>query len=507
MITRLKIKGFKNLANVDVRFGAFTCIAGSNAVGKSNLFDAIQFLSNLADHSLIKAATSVRDETSDVRSIFRKYTEKGTVVVNYLDEMSFEVEMIVPKEGIDDLGQDAQAAATFLNYKLTLAYKKDNGLSSLGGLEIVNEELIRVRHGKIEDVLPFPHSKEWQKSVIYGQKSDPFISTDASGDNRTISLHQGGKQGGRPIARLAKTLPRTVLSSATSAENPTVVLARNEMRSWRLLQLEPSSLRKPDNFSVLNTPVKLGEDGSHLPATLYHLAQLNKNGGKNSSKIKIADPYGMVATKLTQLIDDVYSVEIDRDDQRQLLTLQVKDKNEIPYPARDLSDGTLRFLALTVIELDTTTQGVLCLEEPENGIHPARIPAILELLEGIAVDANYKSGEDNPLRQVIVNTHSPAVVQQVQDDSLLVAELRGKEVKFGCLLDTWRARISGVPTVPKGKLLAYLNPVAEANPSKREILVEIKSELEKRKRRRVIDREDLRQFSLFSQDDLVNSNE
>jgi hypothetical protein len=38
------VKGFKNLKEVDVRFGPFTCIAGGNAVGKSNLFDAISSL-------------------------------------------------------------------------------------------------------------------------------------------------------------------------------------------------------------------------------------------------------------------------------------------------------------------------------------------------------------------------------------------------------------------------------------------------------------------------------
>ncbi len=507
MLTRLKVKGFKNLADVDVRFGAFTCIAGSNGVGKSNLFDAIRFLSDLADHSLIQSATSVRDETSDVRSIFRKYTDKKTVEVNYLDEMSFEAEMIIPQKGVDDLGQEAKAAATFLQYSLKLAYRKDNGFSTLGGLEIIHEELKRVRHSKIDEVLPFPHTNKWRKSVIEGGKSEPFIQLEDDGGNRIIALHQGGKSGGRPIRRIAKTLPRTVLSSATSAENPTVVLARNEMRSWRLLQLEPSSLRKPDNFNVLNAPVKLGEDGSHLPATLYHLKQREKNG-TTSAKNKVADTYGMVAAKLSQLIEDVYSVEIDRDDQRQLLTLQVKDRNQIPYPARDLSDGTLRFLALTVIELDPTTQGVMCLEEPENGIHPARIPAMLELLEGIAVDVNSESGEDNPLRQVIVNTHSPAVVQQVNDDSLLVAELREKEVRFGCLPDTWRASVSNVPTVSKGKLLAYLNPVGETNITRHDLLTEIKSDMEKSKikRRRVIDREDLKQFLLFPQEELETLN-
>jgi AAA15 family ATPase/GTPase len=62
MLTRLKISGFKNLYNVDVRFGPFTCIAGTNGVGKSNLFDAIGFLSKLANCSLVEAALSVRDE-------------------------------------------------------------------------------------------------------------------------------------------------------------------------------------------------------------------------------------------------------------------------------------------------------------------------------------------------------------------------------------------------------------------------------------------------------------
>lgn len=512
MLTRLKVKGFKNLVDVDIRFGAFTCIAGSNGVGKSNLFDAIRFLSDLADHSLISAATSVRDETSDVRSIFRKYTDKEKIELNYLNEISFEAEMIIPQKGYDDLGQEAQAAATFLVYSLKLAYRKDNGFSSLGGLEIIHEELRRIRHSKIDEVLPFPHSTEWRKSVIYGGKSEPFIETEEGG-NRIIVLHQMSNQidkssGKRPIRRKAKTLPQTVLSTVRSTENPTVVLARNEMRSWRLLQLEPSALRKPDNFSLLNTPFQLGEDGSHLPATLYHLKQLEKNGSPTSAENKIADTYGMVAAKLSQLIEDVYSVEIDRDDQRQLLTLQVKDRNQIPYPARDLSDGTLRFLALTVIELDPTTQGVMCLEEPENGIHPARIPAMLELLEGIAVDVNDAAGGDNPLRQVIVNTHSPAVVQQVNDDSLLVAELREKEVRFACLPDTWRASVSDVPTVSKGKLLAYLNPVAETNTTRHDLLTEIRSEIEKNKpkKRRVIDREDLKQFLLFPPEELERLN-
>src|SRR6266496_485469 len=73
MLTRLKVTGFKNLVDVDVQFGPFTCIAGANGVGKSNLLDAIAFLSALAVKPLLDSALSIRDDggrTGDVRSLF-----------------------------------------------------------------------------------------------------------------------------------------------------------------------------------------------------------------------------------------------------------------------------------------------------------------------------------------------------------------------------------------------------------------------------------------------------
>jgi AAA15 family ATPase/GTPase len=48
MLTHLEAHGFKNLVDVRAEFGAFTCIAGANGVGRSNVFDAIEFLPHLA---------------------------------------------------------------------------------------------------------------------------------------------------------------------------------------------------------------------------------------------------------------------------------------------------------------------------------------------------------------------------------------------------------------------------------------------------------------------------
>ncbi len=156
MLTRLKVSGFKNLVDVDVRFGPFTCIAGPNGVGKSNLFDAIRFLSDLADRPLAEAAQAVRgDENgkrlSDVRSLFWRCGDQ------YESTMSFEAEMIVPSSGQDDLGEEAEATSTFLRYSLVLAYRKDESLASLGSIEILEECLKYLKKGNASDNLLFDH--------------------------------------------------------------------------------------------------------------------------------------------------------------------------------------------------------------------------------------------------------------------------------------------------------------------------------------------------------------
>ena len=492
MITRLKVNGFKNLVDVDLRFGPFTCIAGINGVGKSNLFDAIRFLSALASRPLTEAALSIRAEggsASDLRNLFHRIGR------NYADRMSFRVEMIVPPEAVDDLGQTGKATNTMLRYALELGYRRDkHNFTSPGSLEILKEELSHIKKGEAVKHLLFKHSaKEWRNTVLQASRRVPyFISTGGQGDARIIKLHQDGGSSGRPLPRSAANLPRTVLSAANAAESPTVLCARREMESWRILQLEPSALRKPDE---INAPSHLTIDGEHLPATLYRLSQTPFNNIETAISNK--DPefiFAKVANRLRTLIGDVSRVWVDRDDKREILTLQVIEKDGTEHPARSLSDGTLRFLALSVLELDAATKGVLCLEEPENGIHPERIPAMLQLLQDIAIDPNEPVDETNPLRQVIANTHSPAVVSEVPDGSLLIAETKEdmnddrsfKKVNFSCLSNTWRTKApEKTSIVSKGKLMAYLNPASPPN------LKPV------RRMKRVVDRNDLQMLLPF----------
>ena len=52
MITKLEISGFKSFKDFSIEFSPFTVIAGKNASGKSNLFDALELLSRCANCDL-----------------------------------------------------------------------------------------------------------------------------------------------------------------------------------------------------------------------------------------------------------------------------------------------------------------------------------------------------------------------------------------------------------------------------------------------------------------------
>jgi recombinational DNA repair ATPase RecF len=151
MLTRLKVDGFKNLVGADVRFGPFTCIAGANGVGKSNLFDAIRFLSLTANHSLLESALRVRDEAgqnNEVRGLFHRIGSEST------GQISFEAEMIVPQQAVDDLGQAGKATTTFLRYSLVIRLRPGsaNG-AGVNPLEIIHERLEHIKKGDAHEHL------------------------------------------------------------------------------------------------------------------------------------------------------------------------------------------------------------------------------------------------------------------------------------------------------------------------------------------------------------------
>jgi predicted ATPase len=82
-----------------------------------------------------------------------------------------------------------------------------------------------------------------------------------------------------------------------------------------------------------------------------------------------------------------------------------------PIPASRLSDGTLRYLSLLAILLHPNPPPLICIEEPELGLHPDVLPTLIDLLK----EAAQKT-------QIIITTHSADLIDDLSDmpESVLV---------------------------------------------------------------------------------------
>ena len=455
MLTRLEANGFKNLVDFTLDLGPYTCIAGPNGVGKSNIFDAIRFLSLLTEHTMNDAARCIRDtpsgdNTGDLADIFFATNDQRQ------KRFQLAVEMIVSREVSDDFGRPAKSTSTFLRYEVGFRYKLPSAaIGPFGGLVLEREELRPITVGRAHNHLRFPHHKaNFRNRLIYNRRfGKPYIDTTKDGEQDVILVHQDGGSRGRARPASADGAVRTIIGTENTAATPTILAARHEMRSWRTLALEPSAMRRPDPYTQAPG---IASNGAHIPATLQYI-------GTTMPGPTTEQALATIASRLSDLVP-VTAVRVRQDDVRQLLSLELEERSGLRLPANSVSDGTLRFLALAALA-EGSAEGVFCMEEPENGIHPANLEAMNLLLHDIAVDPTEPVGYENPMRQIVVATHSPYFVQLQHEGELVLAKKAMRRNSLGTIeplvcrpcLRTWRSSPED-PGVARIALQSYLLP-------------------------------------------------
>ena len=388
MISYIKINGFKSFNNFEMEFTPFTVIAGTNASGKSNLFDALKLLGRLAETDNLKKA--FKEQRGEFMELFTLYGDN-----EYASEMEFCVEMLVNKTVKDAWGNVTILKYTRLRYELKI--KRFTNATGIEELEVTYEHLENLKHQEDKWIKLIPKSslEFWRPKVVTGKRGIPYIQTEEENGIPTVQVPQDGTTGNKRRFPL-KNATRTVLSSFDTIDFPHVFAAKEEMRSWKFLELNPEDLRHP-------TSKNTGEDA---------LSQSGKNLAAVLNRIKQEDAYSLkeISRKLQTFLPNFIEVDVIDDTENKQYLIKLKDKDKKEYSSRVLSEGTLRILALCILEYDNKHTGLLCFEEPENGIHPFRIGAMGMLLKDLCVDF---SDKDMPLRQVIVNTHSPVLVGNI----------------------------------------------------------------------------------------------
>lgn len=396
MLTRLEIDGFKTFENLVVDLHPFTVVLGANAAGKSNLFDAIRLLSLLATHDVAEACRDMRGEPLE---LFRLTTG------GRCPRITMAAEVLVDPVVRDPWGSEVKLTHTRMRYELVLERREVR--RGIERVQVAHESvlpLIRKDDRWANEVMK--PSRDFRSTFLKYKRSKPWLTTDeTSGGGHEFNIHQDGHQGRNRPASAAEA---TVLYSMTNAEFPHLFALREEMRHWRLLQLDPALLRRPAPVTAAGV---LDADGANLAAVLAELK------AETTSTERPTGVLADIAAELNQLIPGVARLDAALHDASREYRIELTMRDGLAFTSRVVSDGTLRVLALLTLLHDPRHRGLICFEEPENGVHPGRIRQLVNQLRDMATHpARFSAADgDMPLSQLLLNSHSPVVLSALLD--------------------------------------------------------------------------------------------
>ena len=199
-------------------------------------------------------------------------------------------------------------------------------------------------------------------------------------------------------------------------------------REWAFGRRAP--LRLPQPADLPND--ELSEDGTNLGLVL--------------NRLKRDHPTSMdrILNELRQLYDGIESIDVSIEGGTVQLFLR---EGNVTVPAARLSDGTLRYICLLAVLCHPDPPPLICLEEPELGLHPDLLPCLADLLR-----------EASDRTQLIVTTHSDVLVDKFTDvpDNVVICEKRERQTQFRRLnaddLKHWLDRYSLGELWSKGEL-------------------------------------------------------
>jgi predicted ATPase len=340
----------------EIKLQPLNLLIGSNASGKSNLIEAI---------GLLKAIPT--DLTAPIR--------KGGGISDFL----WKGNQGIPTAEIETI-VDYPEGVMPLRYRL--------GFTSSGQrLELIDEV--------VENELPNPGESQPYFFYRY-QQGRPVLNVKTKPESKA----------GTSIGRSERSLSReelvpdqSVLSQRKDPDQyPELTYLGKQFskislyRDWHIGRNSES--RMPQKTDLLEHP--LLEDGSNLGLVLNNL-QYQIGSRAIIEKLKT------VYQEAEELSVKIYGGTVQ---------IFIREEGLIqPIPATRLSDGTLRYLFLLALLLDPTPPPLICIEEPEIGLHPDMMSTIADLL----VEASERT-------QLIVTTHSEALVSSLPPESVLVCE-------------------------------------------------------------------------------------
>jgi predicted ATPase len=338
VITEIEIEGFKSLEKVRLKLGRFNLFIGTNGSGKSNFLEALRVLQGIG---------------------------YGFTISEILNGK--------PRGVTNEVWTGVRGGSARARYQGKRA-------TAVGGVQF-NLKLSTQEFPALQYyiwLLPTPgevQEEELRKSSesVFERDLGALALDRAPGEEVEIS----GFDPTRPalVSLLGLDIP--------PQHRPVIQACRQALGNMQRIDPFPAKLR---DYSQLGA-VRMGEQGEDFAAVVGSILENEELHAAYLSWLQQLTP--------TE-IDDITILKGAVGEP----LFAIRENGQM-IPATVLSDGTLRFAAITAAFFQRSMPDVLMIEEIENGIHPTRLRLLVELLKS-------QSKESGP--QVFATTHSPVVL-------------------------------------------------------------------------------------------------
>ncbi len=369
-ITELQVTGYRSLRNIQLPLKQLNVITGPNGSGKSNLYRALWLIAQISEGEFAKSIAAEGGLLSAIWAGGKKFKQEKLRM-----ELGFRTEEF--------------------GFELSCGFPSNPGDTKFEFDPQIKEESIWV--GK--------HKKP--STTLVSRKAGLVEARD--------------DEGRRVEYPLILSENESVLSQLREPQRfPELYRIRDEVRRWRFYHTfrtdDAAPMRSPQ-VSV-RTHV-LSHDGRDLAAALETIREHDER--RLSRSIESALP----GRELCILSNNNDPSDINLQSMELVVGLMTQGLSRVLL-ARELSDGTLKYLCLVAALLTQRPPALIALNEPEASLHPDLLPALAELI----VEASERS-------QVWVSSHSQLLVDAIVERSGITPirlELRDGET---VLADAW----------------------------------------------------------------------
>lgn len=356
MITEISLHNWKSFEDSTLLIDQITFLIGTNASGKSNIVDALMFLSRLSGgERLAEVCKSIR---GGIDQIIRRGCDETKISVTFKSENS--------------------------EYRYSISFSVDRADA------FINEESLELR---LRD-------DSWRSLF----NTDPITPGDSCGQiTARFDKDRPGPRKGISLRRdmtvLSQIQGQVVLKQIKDGAKATL----DSFASIYVLDPSPAKMRE---FSPLSETLKA--DGSNVAGVIAALpeeetADFEDRLTKHVSKLPEKDIRKVWAERVGRFRDTamLYCREDWGDPE---------DSMEID--ARSMSDGTLRFIAIIVAMLTRPADSLIVIEEIDNGLHPSRAGELVSALTDIASSRDFDvlCTTHNP---VLIDALGPEILHSV----------------------------------------------------------------------------------------------